>query len=447
MIKKLEILLISENQNLKKALQEKLESLGQKIVLIQDKESLLAFLEKRAYPLIFLDWEPKKSKEDILKLIKEKSPCSEIVILLPSSYDFFKVKKILQGGIFDCVREPFYKEDLLLLLERFYKFSNKKVSLLNKGKNCEEFLTSKLIGKSKAIEELRERIKIIAETDLPVLIYGETGVGKELVADLIYELSFRNKGPYIKINCAAIPETLIEGELFGFEKGAFTGAFQSKKGKIELARGGTLLLDEIGDLPIEVQPKFLRVLETKSFYPLGATKEIRVDCRFLFITNKNLKELVEKGKFREDLYYRVNTVSLKIPPLRERREDLPPLIEYFLNYYAEKYEKTPIEISSSAYLRLLQYPYPGNVRELKHLIERAVLLCQNNRIELKDLPEELCPIIQDLSQKELKKCKELLEREIIFQVLKECKGKKGEAAKRLGISRKTLWQKLNTFNI
>lgn len=441
------VLVVDDELILRVALEKILKENGFEVVSCDTGKKALQYLEKEAFDIALVDVRlPDGNGLDLLKEIKKISPETGVIIITAYAEVKSAVKAIKEGA-FDYLSKPFQEEELLITIEKFLKFKalEEELKTLKESLPKEE-LTSKFIGQTKIIKELLEKIKIIAGTDVPVLIYGESGTGKELVADIIYELSPRKGAPYIKLNCAAIPESLFEAELFGYEKGAFTGALESKKGKIELAHKGVLFLDEIADLPMSIQPKLLRVLESNTFYPLGSKKEIKVDVRYIFATSKDLKKLVEEGNFRDDLYYRIHVIPLKIPPLRERKEDLPLLIRYFLQHFAQKYQKEMPEISQEAYLALLNYDYPGNVRELKHIIERALLLCQNKLITLRELPEELMPKSEiGFTQIDFKKCKDILEKELILKTLRECKGRKGEAAKKLGISRKTLWQKLKKF--
>lgn len=444
---KIRILVVDDELLIRTALQGILSAHGFEVRVCETGIKALEILTQGFFDLVILDLKlPDFNGLELLKEIKGHFPETGVVIITA----YAEVKTAVQAikdGAFDYLSKPFQEEELLIIIEKFLRFRKmeREIQQLRETLPADE-KTKELIGESKAIKELKEKIEIIARSDIPVLIYGESGTGKELVADLIHRLSPQKDGPYLKINCTAIPETLFEAELFGFERGAFTGASESKKGKLELANGGTILLDEIGDLPLTVQPKLLRVLETNTFYPLGSKREVRVNTRYIFTTNRDLKKLVEEGKFRDDLYYRLNIIPLKIPPLRERKEDIPSLIQHFLHLFAQKHGKPLPQISQEAYLFFLSYNYPGNVRELKHLIERAVLLSQNNLITLKELPEDLLPRRSEIQPlRDFKRCKALLEREIIYQTLRECKGKKSEAARRLGISRKTLWQKLKSL--
>lgn len=427
------ILIVDDEILLRKALEGVLTSQGYSVKSCETGEKALTLIEREFFDLALVDVKlPDLNGLELLKEIKKISPETGVIIITA----YAEVKSAVQAikdGAFDYLSKPFQEEELLITIEKFLKYRSleKELKILRKALS-DTYQERSLIGESKAIKELLHKIEILSQVDVTLLIYGESGTGKELVADLIQRNSPRKDKPYIKINCTAIPENLFEAELFGYEKGAFTGATESKKGKLELANGGTLLLDEIGDLPLSLQPKLLRVLETNTFYPLGSKREVKVDVRYIFCTGKDLKKLVEEGKFRDDLYYRINVVPLKIPPLRERKEDLPHLINHFVRYFSQKYKKEIPKIAPEAYTALLNYDYPGNVRELKHILERAILLCQNSIITLNDLPEELRGKTSPQSApfKNVKKCKELLERELILKTLEECKGKKNRGCQK-----------------
>ncbi|MCS7149687.1 MAG: sigma-54 dependent transcriptional regulator [Caldimicrobium sp.] len=448
-MKNARILVVDDELILRTALQGILSSQGFEVKTCESGKKALSLLQQEDFHLALVDMRlPDINGLDLLQEIKKISPETGVIIITA----FAEVKsavKAIKDGAFDYLSKPFQEEELLITIERFFKYRDLERELKTLKESLpKSYLSQDLVGESKAIREILQKIDLIAETDVPVLIYGESGTGKEVIADLIYKLSKRVDQPYIKLNCTAIPETLFEAELFGFEKGSFTGAVEAKKGKLELAHGGTLLLDEIGDLPYSIQPKLLRVLETNSFFPLGSKKEVKVDVRYIFSTSKDLKRLVDEGKFRDDLYYRINVIPIRVPPLRERKEDIPHLMRFFLQNFAQKYKKNMPEISKEAYLALLNYDYPGNVRELKHIMERAILLSRDNLITIKDLPEELWINSNvNVTEMDYHQCKEMIERELIFKTLKECKGKRSEAAKKLGISRKTLWQKIKKFDL
>ncbi len=293
-----------------------------------------------------------------------------------------------------------------------------------------------IVSRSPAFKKVLDMAQTVSEYDVNVLIEGETGTGKSLLAKYIHYTSPRRNGPFVKLNCAAIPETLLEAELFGYVKGAFTGAVKDKPGKVELAEGGTLFLDEIGDMPLHLQAKILHLVQEKEFERLGDTKTRRANIRLIASTNRNLKELIKQGLFREDLYYRLSVVKLHLPPLRERREDIPALASYFLEKYSRLYSRRIKGISSEAMKLLLSYNFPGNVRELENLIEHAVITCKGSLIKPEDI--QLDP--------EPKQDKEE-ERERIKKVLEQVGGNKSLAAKVLGMHRTTLWRKLKELRI
>ncbi|MCX7823271.1 MAG: sigma 54-interacting transcriptional regulator [Syntrophobacterales bacterium] len=309
---------------------------------------------------------------------------------------------------------------------------------------------TKIIGRSKGIQEVLRLIDQVAMSNMTVLIYGETGTGKELVAKSIHENSPRAKGPLITVNCAAIPDSLIESELFGHEKGAFTGAFYRRKGKFEEAHGGTIFLDEVGELPAGAQAKLLRVLQEREFEPLGSSKTIRVDVRIIAATNRNLQQEVTEGKFRADLYYRLNAFVITIPPLRERGADILLLADYFMEKYSKELGKSVKRISSPAAEVLLNYHWPGNVRELENTIERAILLATGDSIELSHLPPNLQPRSQASSLRSfgiLKSMVEAYERSLIEEALRETGGNISKAARLLRTTRRIVQYKAAKYGL
>lgn len=317
-------------------------------------------------------------------------------------------------------------------------------------------------GNSPALKKTMSIAEKAATTNVSILIYGESGVGKELFAKAVHNLREESNAPFVAINCGAIPSGLFESEIFGYEKGAFSGANQKgKKGKVELARGGTLFLDEIGEMPLEMQVKILRLLQEKKFYPVGGTKEVEVDFRVVAATNRDLKELVKEGKFREDLYYRLNVVNFKVPPLRERPEDIIELTHYFLYEISVKYSRPIHGISQAVMQSLLQHSWPGNIRELKNVVERLVVFSDNGNIKIEDLPLEMerisnpssptldLPPVQLMSDENLSLSGQLqlYEKDIILRALSKVDGNKLECAKNLNITRATLYNRMNKLGI
>ncbi len=447
------ILIVEDDPAMRLGMTHFLKSHNYEVKSYDNGIEALEIIESEIFDIAIVDLKlPDIDGIKLLQTIKKKSP-NTVVIIITAFAEIKTAVQAIKEGAFDYIAKPFSNDELLLIIERSLKFRNLEleVEYLRKTVRGKEVFEG-LVGISNSMREIFEKIRVVSQTDVPVLIQGDSGTGKELIADAIQRLSSRKNAPYIKINCAAIPETLFESELFGFEKGAFTGATETKTGKLELANGGTLFFDEIADMPLSLQAKLLRVIEDGIVYRLGGKEPIVVNLRFIYATCKNIKELIKVEKFREDLFYRINVVPITIPPLKERREDIPVLIEHYLEYFAKKYNKTKIQISPSAYEALLTYDYPGNVRELKHAIERGVILSKDGIMDLKHLPEEISALtsmeMNCLNKSiSLKECLEKFERTIILKTLKECDGKKTEAAKRLGISRKALWEKIKAYRI
>ncbi|HNS15148.1 MAG TPA: sigma 54-interacting transcriptional regulator [Syntrophorhabdaceae bacterium] len=301
------------------------------------------------------------------------------------------------------------------------------------------YMFDDIVGKDEKILNLFEIFSCLARTDTQILIVGETGTGKGIFARAIHNMSSRNDKPFVKVNCAALPANLIESELFGYKKGAFTDARNDKPGRFQSAEGGTILLDEIGDLPIELQAKLLQVLDEKMFYPLGSAEPVRVDVRIIATTNKDLQQMMKSGSFREDLYYRLNVEEIKIPPLRERAIDVPLLADHFLRQYSNKLEKHVQRVSPRAMKILLNHPYPGNVRELKHIIEHAVIVCNGDEINIDDLPLSI--------RKKVSHTPAHNEEGELLTVLRNNGWNRGKAAKVLKINRTTLWRKMKKYGL
>lgn len=383
------------------------------------------------------------------------------IIAMISDDNEEKVNEMRDSGIYDYLLKPFTKKDV----DRVIKHVISNLEVLKEKRELERKLSFKeddvgIIGESKAIKEVKRLIDKVAESDVTVLITGENGSGKELVAREIYKKSTRKKKPYITVNCAAISSNLIEAELFGYEKGAFTGANARKKGIIEEADGGTLLLDEIGDLDLKSQAKLLRVIEYGELRRVGGSQNIKVDVRFIASTNKNLEEEVKKDKFRRDLFHRLSNFPIYVPPLRERSEDVPLLINYFLHKTVEEVHKDMMIVSGEAMKYLMDYEYPGNIRELKNIIERMVILSNDKIIRTEDLPLELKMnpnTIENKVVEGLGPLKEILEKEIyeldevervvIAMALQKTRWNKQETAKLLGVGRTTLYEKIRKYNL
>jgi DNA-binding NtrC family response regulator len=355
----------------------------------------------------------------------------------------------MRAGAYDYITKPFRIEELKLLLQRMQE----KVELVTENLFLREKVSTEMdlngiVGSSAKIQDLLRMVARLKDTRTPVLITGESGTGKELIARAIHFRGQYAKHPFVAVDCGSLVPTLIESELFGYEKGAFTGALKSKEGLFASANGGTIFLDEIGELPLEMQAKLLRVLQEKEVRPVGSNNRVKVDVRVIAATNRDLESAYREGTFRKDLYFRLNVVTIHLPPLRERRSDIPALVHWFLNKFAPN---QTVRVSDAAMQDLLQYDWPGNVRELENCIERAVALGNQNVIDVHDLPPAIrrisdsvqSPDIQSISSTDL----EELERETILRVFEQTKGDKQLTGRMLGISRATLYRKLKRYNI
>jgi NtrC-family two-component system response regulator AlgB len=434
------ILLVDDEPNILKTLSICFEDMGFQVSQFLDSQKAANSLNQISYDIAFIDL--KMSPLDGLQLlaeIKQHSPHTTVIIItahgsIESAVDAIK------SGAYDYLQKPFEFTELQLYTQRIVDYHLLKSEVASLRKEIDQYKSSEtIITKNKRMRELIDLARRVAETDLPVLIEGESGTGKELFAQEIFQNSSRKDKPFIKINCAAVPETLMESELFGHVKGAFTGAVSDRQGRFEAADGGTVFLDEIGELSPAVQAKLLRFLQHMEFERVGESKTRKVDVRVIVATNRKLEEALEDGSFREDLFYRLNTVHLKVPPLHERTDDLLLLIQYFLKKFAPKKE---FEISARAQAVLCSNLWRGNVRELENAIERAVLLSKDTTIDLNDLPEE----ITQSSTTDGMKTLEQLEKEHIQYVLQNATDLQ-EAAKILGVNPSTLWRKRKRYNL
>jgi DNA-binding NtrC family response regulator len=360
----------------------------------------------------------------------------------------------MKEGALDYLTKPIDLEELLLILQKTLERSNLiQENRALKAQLQERHLFNNIVYGSPKMEEVMGLVARVAPSQATVLIRGESGTGKEMIASAIHYASPRSGKPLIKVNCSALPETLLETELFGHEKGAFTGAVQRRIGRFEEAEGGTLFLDEIGDLSPAIQVKLLRILQEKEFQRLGSNLTLKTDVRVIAATHRHLEEAMGKGHFREDLYYRLNVISITLPPLRERREDIPLLVDYFLKRYSKENQKSISDISKEARALLLRHPYPGNVRELENLIERAVVLSREEVITTQDLPfhlrEEKSERLWESSKREksLPESLEEIERDLIIKALHEHQGVQTRAAESLGISERVLRYKVKKYRI
>ncbi|NOX21359.1 MAG: sigma-54-dependent Fis family transcriptional regulator, partial [Nitrospirae bacterium] len=377
------VLVVDDEEGIRESLKDILEDEGYEVITASNAEEALKAVNDNAPDLVYLDiWLPDRDGIEVLEEIKGRERTMPVVMI--SGHGSIELAvKATKLGAYDFLEKPLSLDRVLLTAQRAIERGNleKNYNIL-KSKLSDRY---QLVGQSEAIKRLKEEIEMVSKTNSRVLITGESGTGKELVARLIHELSPRNTQPFVEVNCAAIPQELIESELFGHEKGSFTGAYERKKGKFELADRGTLFLDEIGDMSLLTQAKVLRVLETQEFQRVGGSKNIKVDVRIIAATNKNLPEEVKKGNFREDLYFRLNVIPIHIPPLRERKEDIPLLVEHFLKTISAEYGRPKKEIKEEALQILMEHDWPGNVRELKNAVERLIIMTPSEVITARDL--------------------------------------------------------------
>ncbi|NNM67984.1 MAG: sigma-54-dependent Fis family transcriptional regulator [Spirochaetales bacterium] len=449
---KLTIMVVDDEKNIRDGLVRALELDGYEVLGAEDGKQAWELVQKRPIDLVVTDLRmPKLGGEDLIKNITSTQPNLPVIVLTGHG-TVENAVAAMRHGAYDFLTKPVNLDRLSLLVKRAlenrvlakeHQALKEEVDKLERKRHF-----SQIIGKSAQMQRIFELINQVAVTKASVLITGESGVGKELVADAIHNLSDRRDGPFIKTHCAALTETLLESELFGHEKGSFTGAVGTKKGRFELADGGTIFLDEIGEINPTVQVKLLRVLQERSFERVGSEKSLEVNVRVVSATNRDLKKEIAAGRFREDLYYRLNIVNIHIPPLRERKEDIPLLTATFLSEIAEENHKLVEGIDAKARLALHNYSWPGNVRELRNCIESAVVLCKGNIITLDDLP----PVVRTADDGQYIKLDigvtmEQAEREIIRQTLIHLRGNKSRTAEVLGIGRKTLHRKLHDYNL
>jgi len=434
------ILLIDDEKSIRKVIKTILESEGFEVDTAKTKQEAINLLQKKDFDIILCDYRlPDGTGIEILEFFRKFNTAVPFIIITAYGSINGAVEAVKKGAT-HYVAKPINAENLIQMIN--FHISKQESDEIKEN----EF--HGIIGKSKRMKELFREISIIANTESSVLLEGESGTGKELIAKAIHNLSKRKKNPFIAINCSAIPLELFENELFGHEKGAFTGAVSKKTGKFELAGEGTLFLDEISEMPIIIQAKLLRVLQEKEFYRLGGTKLVCVKCRVISATNKDIEKMVEEGSFREDLFYRINVIHIKIPPLRERKEDIPLLAKHFLEKFSKINLKDIHHIDCQAMEALINYNWPGNVRELENAIERAVVMCTSDTIKLEHLPRRITHSqkeddFQYINSTNLNE----IEKKVILKVLEEENWNQTKSAKRLGISRKQLRTKMKNLGI
>jgi two-component system, NtrC family, nitrogen regulation response regulator NtrX len=443
------LLIVDDEQNVRLSLRAVLQDEGYATEAVESGEDCLEALDRKAYDVILLDvWLTGKDGIDILKDIKSRRP-HQYVIMISGHGTIETAVQATKLGAFDFVEKPLSLEKILLVVE--HALRQKKLE--EENRHLKDFLRQEtaMIGNSVSMQALRQQIEYAAPTEGRILIYGENGTGKELVARLIHLNSQRKDHRFVEVNCAAIPEDLIESELFGTLKGAYTGAVETRKGKFELADLGTLFLDEVGDMSLKTQAKVLRVLEEQRFYPVGSNRACEVDVRVIAATNKNLEEEIEKGQFREDLFFRLNVIPFELPPLRERREDVSQLVCYFMDHFCRRYGKKPKRIQPDAMEKLEAYRWPGNVRELKNMVERLVIMIPGEEVRLFDLPAAILrkrvPKEGDPVPQSLQSARREFERKFLMDKLREHDGNIARTAAAIGMERTHLYRKLKSYNI
>jgi two-component system, NtrC family, response regulator HydG len=440
------LLVADDDPGLRESLERTLTREGYRVVLASDGRAALERVQAGGVDLIVTDLRmPGLTGLELLRAAKAIMPDVD-VILLTAFGTVEEAVKAMKDGAYDFLTKPFRREQLIKLVDKALE----RRDLIEQNKALKKQLEDirakgQMIGSSPAYRRMLSLVEQIADSSATILIQGESGAGKELVARTIHERSSRRTGPFVAVNCAALPENLLESELFGYEKGAFTGAAGRKEGRFELANGGTLFLDEVADLSLVTQPKILRVLQEGEFERLGATRTIQVDVRILSATNQDLAEMVKEKRFREDLYYRLNVITVRVPPLRERHEDIRLLAQHYLRVYAAKNGRKLEGFSNEALERLESYVWPGNVRELENLIERMVLLARKDRIDAEDLPEEIAGVKRPPRDAILELVGTPLadiEQRLLDETLRITGGNKTQAAKLLGIDVRTVARKL-----
>jgi DNA-binding NtrC family response regulator len=448
--KQANILIVDDEKDLRDSLALLLRD-DYNVSLAKSGQEAMAIVKSQPLDLVLLDIRlPEIDGIEVLKLIKSHDESIE-VIMVTAVMMVKKAVEAMRHGAYDYITKPF---DIDALEDQVAKVLEKRqLQLQNEGLKQligQEFQFEKIIGKSSAIRDIFKAIDSVAQSNATILINGESGTGKELVARAIHNRSPRHDKLFVAVNCAAIPENLLESELFGHERGSFTGATERQIGKFEIANGGTIFLDEISSLPLAMQAKLLRVIQQREVERVGAARTIPVDVRIISATNIDLRQAIKKYKFREDLFYRLNVIPINIPPLRERREDIPLLAHHFLDKCGREFNKQIKSISKEAMTLLVAYDWPGNIRELENLMERLVVLTQDKQISTQHLPQEIKGGFQEISEGQdsnFFKAVQKFESEFIRQALEKSGGKKTRAAKMLGIHRNTLTNLEKRFNI
>ncbi len=440
------VLIIEDEKLMRVTIEDSLKAAGYHVIACENGLDGLVAFKSGSCDIVVTDIRlPDTSGIDVLR---DVARTSDVPVIVMTAFGTIKdAVEAMKLGAFDYITKPFALDEFRMLIERALEMKRLREDNIRLRKDISRyFCFPNLIGESAAMKRVFSVIERVAAADSTVLILGESGTGKELVATTIHYQSARKDKPIIKVNCAALPEALIESELFGHEKGAFTGAVKRKPGRFELANGGTIFLDEVGDMPLSTQSKLLRVIQEKTFERVGGTESLRIDVRLLTATNRNLEDEVKAGRFREDLYYRLNVIPVVIPPLRERKEDIPALVEFALGKCRGS-QGRKARFSREAMHALLQYDFPGNVRELENIVERVTTLAASDVIEKEDMPSFVFKGLDVTTFPILAEVAAEAEKEHIIRALGIAQGNKTRAADMLGISRKTLWEKMNTYGL
>ena len=445
------ILIVDDDRNICKVLKGLLENGGFHVLTAYDVDTAMLIIDEQDLNLIITDLRmPGKSGMALLTLSKEKKPAVPVIMI--TAYGNIEAAVIaIKQGAYDFITKPFDEHELLNVVKKALAESQKNKELLSAYFDEGSHFLPEIIGKTPVIEQVFQTVRKIAPTDSTVLITGETGVGKELIARAIHLASHRHDQSFVKINCVAIPETLLESELFGYEKGAFTGAVINKPGRFEIAHQGTIFLDEIGEMSLHLQAKLLSVLQDKAFERVGGVKTIKVDVRIIAATNKDLQSAMKAGTFRSDLFYRLHVVPIHIPPLRERKDDLITLTDYFLKKFTAKYRKQITSITPEVIASFIQYDWPGNIRELENVLERIILMSENDTLSLDQVPSEIRvtePMNKTSTLKEkVDSLSHTTEKQLIIDALNKTNQNRTKAAELLSISRRTLQKKIKEYGL
>jgi len=449
------ILIVDDDKEALQLLSDIIKSEGYKVITAGDGRKALKEIRAHSLDLVLLDIKlPEMDGMEVLREIKKID--KDIIVIMFTAYGGIKdAVQAMKLGAFDYITKPFDNEEIVLNIKRALQTRHLAREVEDLRMRLEEKIAfTQFVGESPQIKQALNQVKMVAATNMTVIIQGESGTGKELIARMIHQVSPRHDKPFITVDCGTLPESLVESELFGYERGAFTGAGERKEGKFETANGGTLFLDEIANLPKALQPKLLRVIQERKVQHLGGIKEIKIDVRIIVATNTILSDEVKKGRFRDDLYHRLNEFNINLPPLRERKEDIPILIKHFIQKYNQSLNKEVKAVDSKALETLMNYKWFGNVRELENTIERAVVLADGEYIELGNLPAEIQNFQEDISllpiseeEYSIKKASRLLEISLIRKALKKTKGNHTQSARLLEISHRALLYKIKEYEI